>query len=198
MVDYRTKALGFILAIGFMGSFGNSYAMPPYVEERHRPSEDDLLTASRIESLKETLSKQHDIWHRNGDWGYSYLITQYCYCGTGLESGPNRVTFEFPNSKTVIYEGKYPTNKESYIGPADYTLDDGISEVFYRVTEKIGLGESLLHSDDHGFLRGRRPQPLLRVEFHPEFGFPTLISWDEPDSADDEWVLTVTEFKLAD
>lgn len=171
--------------------------MPPFVYDRYLPSLADEVTENRVEELRRTLSNKRDDWLKTSDKQFSYTIVTYCHCPRGFNTGPNRVTFDFSGAKSVFYEGDGPANPNPFRGQDDEILDDSIVEVFDKVSELLDRAEWFHDNKDNNPLKFDYPFdfPLLRLEFHPQYGFPTLIAWDEPYVVDEEWVLTVSNYE---
>ena len=139
-----------------------------------------LEMTERKSSLLEELIVNRDRWDSLGISSYEFTIEQTCFCLLAPYYGPNRIIVRNGSIKTVIYRGeKWDGYKPGDRLTNESTLKTTIDEIFDDLEQRILR------------LTGNA---MLRIEYDEKFGFPTLIDFDRPDWADEEFRKVVSDF----
>lgn len=133
--------------------------------------------ALRLEELNRNRAK----WVGRGIIDYEMILEQSCFCLFGPYYGPNRVVVRGGEILRVVYLGE---------------TRDGFRRGD-RLTRKPALKKTLdeAFADLEFTIRNLTPNAVLRVEYHEEYGFPTLIDFDRSDMEDEQSRLIVSDFR---
>lgn len=145
------------------------------------PRVSSVMTDRKAAMLQE-LEVARQQWTSLGIDNYEVTIAnENCYCLYGPYYGPNRVIVRDGQISQVVYHGEHR---------------DG-----FRTGDSITREKALKHTVDEifdrleGTIRQMTGNTMLKVEYHLEYGFPTLIDFDRPDWGDVQSRLVVLNFR---
>lgn len=136
----------------------------------------------RKEAMLHKLVIARQLWTSLGIDNYEITIAdENCFCFYGPYYGPNRVIVRDGRVSRVVYRGE---------------RRDG-----FRRGDSLTREKALKYTVDEIFDRLERTiqqmtgNTMLQVEYHPEYGFATLIDFDRPDWEDEQSRLVVSNFR---
>ena len=144
------------------------------------PRWSDKMTERKADMLRR-LADAREQWMAAEIDDYEITVTQACFCLYGPYYGPNHVVVLDGRISRVTYQGE---RRDGFRRGDSLTREDALKPTI-----------EIMFDDLDRTIRRITANATLEVEYDPDYGFPTLVAFERPDIADEEYRLVVSSFR---
>lgn len=155
------------------------------------PAEGETLTPEVIAQHMQSIEANYAKWKALRPDHYKYIIAKSCYCLYGPSYGPNEIEVRDDVVVRVTYRGEERDGFHSGQKISDPRATDySIEQLFERAITALEYAKPNEPNER------RRGVPRFLIEYDKLYYFPKKVAFDNPSTADEEWVIVVENMRI--